>query len=75
MKAVRGWTLARSLPILNFCKYPPLFFPVFVSQTAYKNAVQFDNTLGEEKLLQGAVEAWSCMGLNRIVLLAPIFSY
>ena len=51
------------------------FYPAFVSQIAYKNAIQFGNTLGEVELLLGTVEAWPCMGLSCGVLLAPLFSY
>ena len=49
--------------------------PSFVSQIAYKNAIQFDNTADEEELLLGTVEAWFCMRLDCVVLLAPLFSY
>ena len=41
--------------------------PAFVSHLAYKNAIQFGNTSGEEELLLGKVEAWSCMRLQNVL--------
>ena len=46
--------------------------PAFVSQIAYKNAIQFGNTSGEQELLLGTIEAESFVRLDCVVLLVPL---
>ena len=47
--------------------------PIFSSQIAYKNAIQFGNTSDEEELPIDKVEVWSCLRLDCVILLAPYF--
>ena len=49
--------------------------PIFSSQGAYKNAIQFGNTSDEGELLLDKVEVWSCLRLDCVILLAPLFFY